>query len=85
MKKWSILLLTLCIAFFSCKKAKTNSRTLRYDLSGTYTGTLLAAYTTAPGGTAEEPVTTACDKEITYAAHITSSIITISGDGGVPG
>mgnify|MGYP003574868168 CR=1 FL=1 len=85
MKKWSILLLTLCIAFFSCKKDKTNSRTLRYELSGTYSGTLFVSYTTASGGTANDPVTTTWNKEITYASNVTSAIIAISGNGGVPG
>ncbi len=70
---------------FSCKKDKTNSRTLRYELSGAFTGTLFASYTTASGGTANDPVTTAWNKEITYASNVTSAIIAISGNGGVPG
>lgn len=87
MKKCSIILLTLCTVFFSCKKDKTNnSRTLQYELSGNYTGVLFASYTTALGGTANDQVTAVpWNKEITYGTNVTAAIISVSGNGGAPG
>lgn len=49
-----ISLLVADFVFYSCEGEKENpsntSRTLRYELTGNYSGTTIASYTTANGG-----------------------------------
>jgi hypothetical protein len=78
--------------FISCKKDSdkkpdTASRNIRYEISGNFTGTaLIASYTTAGGGTNNDPITSLpWTKEITYATNVAAAIIAISGNGGVAG
>jgi hypothetical protein len=91
MKKLTIALLTLFTVFVSCKKDSDNpsgnsSRTIRYEVTGNFTGTILASYTTAPGSTANDPIaSTPWSKEITYASNVTAAIIAVSGNGGTSG
>ena len=78
------------ILFSGCKKDNTtnnnSSRTLRYEITGNYSGSLVASYTTATGGTANETVTTLpWAKEITYASSVTAADIAIAGNGGTVG
>ncbi len=85
-----ILLMTLACLLFSCKKDENNSnntsRTLTYEISGNFTGTFFAAYTTAAGGTTNEQITSLpWRKEITYASNVTSAAIALIGNGGVAG
>ncbi|TCC90096.1 hypothetical protein EZ428_12465 [Pedobacter frigiditerrae] len=83
-----IILFTLTL---SCKKDSdnspdNNSRTLRYELSGNFTGSIVTSYTTASGGTVNETVTAIpWTKEIDYATNVTAAIIALSGSGGVAG
>lgn len=88
MKRVSLFILII-LGLMSCdKKDQDNqsSRTLRYELTGNFTGSLVASYTTATGGTANETVTTLpWNKEITYAASVTAAVVAISGNGGSPG
>ncbi|MBN8782176.1 MAG: hypothetical protein J0G98_03855 [Terrimonas ferruginea] len=88
MKRLSLFFFILLV-FVSCDKTdqeNQSSRTLRYELTGTFTGSLVASYTTASGGTANETVTDLpWSKEITYAANVTAAVVAISGNGGSPG
>lgn len=89
MKNLIIAFFTILILFTSCKKDSKNSgnssRNLRYEVSGNFTGTLVASYTTATGSTANDPITLPWSKEITYASNVTAAIIAITGNGGVAG
>ena len=80
----------LSLSFTACKKKKEDtantSRTLRFEITGNYTGPLFASYTTATGGTSNDPVSTLpWNKEITYNSSVTAAIIALSGNGGVAG
>jgi len=73
----------------SCNKDNDNtgngnsSRVIKYEITGNFTGSLIASYTTASGSTANEQVTTLpWTKEITYASGVTAAIIAASGNGG---
>lgn len=92
MKKSIFALLIVVTVFASCKKnsdkkADSNLRTIRYEITGNFTGpTLFASYTTAAGGTANDPVASLpWTKEITYSSNVAAAIIAISGNGGVAG
>jgi len=92
MKKSTFALFMVLAIFVSCKKDSdkkpdNSSRTIRYDMTGNFTGSaLIASYTTAGGGTDNDPITSLpWTKEITYATNVTAAIIAISGNGGVPG
>jgi len=90
MKKLTIACLTALTIFLSCKKDKdkepdTSSRTLRYEITGNFTGTVIASYTTAAGSTANDQVTLPWNKDITYSANVTAAIILVTGNGGVAG
>lgn len=91
MKKFIIPVITLLTILLACKKESkdspnNNSRILRYEVSGNFTGSLIASYTTASGGTANEQLTVIpWSKEINYATSVTAAVIAISGSGGVAG
>ena len=92
MKNSIFTLLMVVATFVSCKKDSdkkpdNNSRTIRYEITGTFSGpTLMVSYTTASGGTANDPVASLpWTKEITYATNVAAAIIAISGNGGVAG
>ena len=92
MKKLSIVLLTVLTVFTSCKKDDDNnnpgntSRTIRYEVTGNFTGTFSAAYTPTSGGVTSEDFTALpWSKEITYAAGVSGASIGVSGTGGVAG
>lgn len=90
MKKFMIALLTVVTILSSCKKDKdnkpnTSSRTLRYEVTGNFTGSVIASYTTAAGSTANDPITLPWTKEINYATSVTAAIILVTGNGGVAG
>lgn len=91
MKKLTIAFITVLTILVSCKKDSDDnpdnqSRTLRYEVTGNFTGTFIASYTTAGGGTANDQVTSLpWNKEITYSENVTAAIIAVSGNGGVAG
>ncbi|WP_152969653.1 hypothetical protein [Pedobacter sp. Hv1] len=91
MKKLTIALLTMLTILVSCKKDNSNknpdnsSRTLRYEVTGNFTGAVIASYTTAAGSTANDPITLPWNREINYAANVTAAIILITGNGGIAG
>lgn len=91
MKKLATALFAILTLFASCKKESDNnprntSRTIRYEVTGNFTGTFTAAYTPTSGGiTSDEVTSLPWSKEITYAAGVSGASIGISGGGGVPG
>lgn len=91
MKRLFFLLIVILTSAVSCKKDAGNpgnnsSRTIRYELTGNFSGTLIASYTTATGSTVNEQVASLqWNKEVTYAAGVTAAIIAVSGNGGTAG
>lgn len=90
MKKIAFILLTASTFFSSCSKDDDNgpntSRTLQYNITGNFSGNLYASYTTAGGGTSNDPVTSLpWNKEITFNTSVTAANIVISGNGGATG
>lgn len=90
MKKLVIACLMAFTTLVSCKKDKdkepnNTSRTLRYEVTGNFTGSLIVSYTTASGGTANDQVTLPWNKEITFAGNVTAAIVALSGSGGTAG
>jgi hypothetical protein len=89
--KQLIAFITVITILASCKKDpdKDNnspSRTVRYEVSGNFTGSIIASYTTESGGTSNEQIASLpWDKEINYATNVTAAIIAVSGNGGVAG
>lgn len=86
-----VLMISISALMVSCDKEKdkppvNTSRTIKYEFSGNFTGTLFASYTTATGGTANEQIPALpWSKEITYNANVTAAIIAASGNAGVQG
>lgn len=94
MKKLTFAFVAALTILVSCKKdgdkkpddSPGPSRTIRYEVTGNFTGALIASYTTAAGSTANDPVPALpWNKEIEYAKSVTAAIIAISGSGGLPG
>lgn len=92
MKKLTIAFIAALTIFVSCKKDSddapdnSSSRDIRYEITGNFTGSFFASYTTAAGGTANDQVTTLpWSKDITYAKNVTAAIISVNGNGGVAG
>lgn len=81
------------LAFLSsCNSEEGNdpqntSRTLRYELTGNFTGSnIIAAYTTASGGTITEEIPALpWNKEITFDATVGGANLVVSGAGGLAG
>lgn len=92
MKTLSIALITALTLLTSCSNEDDNepqkaSRTLRYELSGNFSGSnSIAAYTTANGGTTTEQITSLpWNKEITFDTTVGGANIVVSGAGGTGG
>ncbi len=91
MKKLMLTLIIVLTIFAACKNDSDNpsgnsSRTIRYELTGNFSGSLIASYTTASGGTVNEPVgSLPWSKEIVYASNVTAAIIAVSGNSGTSG
>lgn len=96
MKK-SILTISLTVLAFitalllnSCSKSNNtptnNSRVVRYEVTGNFSGSLIASYTTASGGTTNENINALpWTKEVTYQSSVTAAIMAVSGNGGAAG
>lgn len=90
MKKLALAFVVVLTVLVSCKKdekknPEPSSRTLRYEITGNFTGSLVASYTTASGGTSNDQVTLPWNKEINYAQSVTAAILAVSGSGGTAG
>ncbi len=76
--------------FQACSKPNdppaASIRTVKYEVTGNFSGNLIASYTTAGGGTANETINALpWTKEITYENSVTAAIIAASGNGGTAG
>lgn len=92
MKTFAIALLTALTVFTSCSNdentdPQNTSRTLRYELTGNFSGdNIIAAFTTASGGTVTEQITSIpWNKEITFDSNVGGASIVVSGAGGAAG
>lgn len=92
MKTFTIALLTVLTIFISCSSDENNephniSRTLQYELTGNFSvSNIMAAYTTASGGTVTEQITSLpWIKEITFDTNVGGANIVVSGAGGTAG
>ncbi len=92
MKTFTIALITALTFFASCSNDEDNepqntSRTLRYELTGNFSGSnIIAAYTTASGGTVTEQITSLpWNKEITFDSTVGGANMVVSGAGGTAG
>ena len=91
MKNLSLVLTVLLVVFSSCNdddnEPGITSRTLRYELTGNFSGSnMLAAYTTANGGaTTEEIPSLPWAKEITFDSNVGGASMVVSGTGGLAG
>lgn len=88
-KLFLVLILGLSFLGMSCDKDKEqggSSRTVKFELSGTFNGFLVLSYTTASGGATTEEVTALpWSKEITYASNVTAAGFGVGGSGGTAG
>ncbi len=89
MKIIAITLITVLAFFTACSsdddnQVQSKSRTLRYELTGNFSGSnSIAAYTTASGGTVIEQITTLpWSKEITFDSGVAGANLVVSGAGG---
>jgi hypothetical protein len=87
--KQIITILGASIVFLiSCAKPQpiddpSTQRVIRYEVTGNFTGTLFASYTTASGGTANEQVTSLpWTKEVSYESNVTAATSYCSGKTG---
>lgn len=63
-----------------------NSRVLKYEITGNFSGTITAAYTTAAGGTTTSEITSLpWDYELTVASDVPAAAFAASGSGGTAG
>ena len=89
LKNVSLALLPVFIFFSSCKKdsdnnGAANSRVVKYEITGNFTGRLLVVYNdNVNGNIILNNVTLPFIKDTTYAANITA--IGIGAQAGVPG
>lgn len=66
--------------------APSSSRVVRFEVSGTFSGTLDASFITASGGATVESIPALpWTKDITYAASVLGTGLTVAGSGGIPG
>lgn len=90
MKHLMLTLFTIVLLFGACKKNdqpnKNTSRTLKYEVNGSFSGSLVVSYTSASGNTVNDTrATLPWSKEITYESNVSAAIIAISGNGGTVG
>lgn len=71
--------------FISCSRPLPAEQTkgVQYSITGNFSGTLFASYTTASGGTNNEQITSLpWNKVIDYEQSVTAAVIAVSGNGG---
>jgi hypothetical protein len=90
MKHLILVSAILSLSFLlSCKDdddPEPASRAISYEVSGNFSGSLFASYTTASGGTSNESIAALpWSKEITYESSVDAANIAISGNSGVAG
>ncbi len=81
----------LTFSFFVCAcsqddPAPAGSRVVRFEVTGNFAGALSATYINAGGGGSNETIASLpWNKDITYAASVPSTAMTIGGSGGSAG
>lgn len=87
-----ILLATTMFFLISCSKdenptASTNSRQVKFEVVGNFSGILTPTYYSESGGLGTNPDITSLPwtKEITYQVSVTGTSIAVQGNGGVSG
>jgi hypothetical protein len=90
MKHFILSLFAIVLLFGACKKNdqpnKNASRTLKFEVNGSFSGSLVVSYTSASGNTVNDTrATLPWSKEITYESNVSAAIIAISGNGGTVG
>jgi hypothetical protein len=83
-----VSLLAGALFFSSCNDddAPVSSREIRFEVSGNFTGTLDATYTTAGGSAVNEDITSLpWVKNITYQTSVPAISILVGGSGGSAG
>lgn len=85
-----LMALLLPAAFVSCSKPNDppaiQLNRIQYNITGNFSGTLIASYTNATGGTTNETAAALpWKKEIEYAPGVTAAVIAVSGNGGIAG
>ncbi len=92
MKTLTIAIFTTLTVFALCSNDEANepqntSRTIRYELTGSFFGSnIIATYTTASGATVTEQITSLpWNKEITFASTVGGVNMVVSGAGGTAG
>ncbi|MCU0322440.1 MAG: hypothetical protein MUE72_08490 [Chitinophagaceae bacterium] len=88
-RKIKLVVFTLLPLFLSCSDREdaspsNNSRTLQFEITGNFSGQIIASYTGATGNTINEQLTSIpWLKEINYNANVTAAVIGVSGSGGM--
>ena len=80
------------LSFTSCSddddsgNVNNNSRQIKYEITGNFTGDIRAVYTTASGGTTNAEITTLpWQLEFTAQNDVNSAVFAAAGTGGVAG
>lgn len=91
MRTLTLVFITALTVFTSCgneeNEPQPTSRTLRYELTGNFSGSnMIATYTTSSGGTVTEQITSLpWNKEITFDTNVSGANLVVSGAGGIVG
>jgi hypothetical protein len=87
----TVLATPLAILFLLCACTKdeptpTKSRDIKFEVNGSFSGTIDATFITASGGATNESILSLpWTKSITYQSSVSGTTITIGGGGGVAG
>ena len=82
----SLILSLLLTACSKDEPTPTKSREVKFEVTGTFSGTIDATYITAGGGATNETLPSLpWKKNISYQSSVSGTTITIAGGGGVAG
>ncbi|MBA4053226.1 MAG: hypothetical protein C0490_00795 [Marivirga sp.] len=87
LKVLSILIISvLTLACNNDEPAPIKSRDIKFEVTGSFVGTLSTTYVNASGGGANETITSLpWSKSIVYASTVPSMAISVGATGGAPG
>lgn len=82
--------LMLAVLLSACSKdddgqPPAQSRQVKLEVTGNYTGTVHLLYTNAPGGTQNDQITLPFTKNITYEPSVMAIVFALAGNGGAAG
>jgi len=87
-KCFSVYSLFIIILFSYCLKPvpAVQTKGLQYTITGNFSGTLYASYTSASGGTNNEQITLLpWNTRVEYGTNVTAAVIAVSGNAGIVG